>query len=116
MSGTEYHTGKLIRIQQFETLEETAKFHLQALGYIENDIGDYSSSWLDYALYETNLVHVYNGKLYRIDDTTKPTEGFADAEQNEDGTISYDMLYYNGGGGSFGEVLDSALEKMNDKD
>jgi len=116
MSEIEYHKGKLVPIQQFETLEETAKFHLQALGYIDNDIGDYTSSWLNYAVHETNLAHVYNGKLYRIDDTWKdPTEGFADAEKNEDGTISYEMQYSNGGG-SFGEVLDSALERMNDKD
>lgn len=115
MSETEYHKGKLVPIQQFDTLEATAKFHLEVLGFTEKDIGDYTSSWLDFALHNTDVAHVYNGELYRIDDTQRdPSEGFSSATLNADGTIGYEMQYYNGGS-SFNEVLDSALEDMNAK-
>lgn len=112
MSGTELHLGKLIPIEQKETLEATAKYHLEAIGVNEKDIGDYTTSWLQYMHDEmSNFGHVYNGVLYRIDDKEMDPNSLAEAQINDDGTINYQLLYYNGGG-SFSEALDVALEKI----
>lgn len=112
MSETELHFGKLIPIEQKETLEATAKYHLEAFGVTEDDIGDYTTSWLQHMRDEMgNFGHVYNGALYRVDNVEKDPTSVAEAQKNEDGTINYQLLYYNGGG-SFEEVLDTALESL----
>lgn len=112
MSKNELHFGKLIPIEQKESLEATAEYHLKAFGITEDDIGDYTTSWLQYMLSEmSQFGHVHNGRLYRVDDTEMNSNSLAEAQKNEDGSIDYQLLYYNGGS-SFNEALDAALKKI----
>jgi len=116
MSDNECHFGRLIPIEQKETLEATAKFHLEALGVTDRDFDDFTTSWLDYmkhnmGAFDNKFAHIHNGKIYRIENEQLDEYGFSRSQEKEDGTIEYQLLFYNGGG-SFDEVLDSALARV----
>lgn len=110
MSETEKHKGKLIPLEFEGTTEEQAK---QACEYMGFEKRDYHEDWLDCFKDEGyRIAHFFNDKFYRIDDEElDPYDGYANASMNEDGTIDYELQYYNGGA-SFTEVLDDAMENI----
>lgn len=111
MSKTEVHLGKMIPIEQKRTLELTAQFYVEAMGITENDIGDFTTSWLEYLMTELGqFAHVYDGKLYKLENNHMNPYGFDCAQEKDNGTIEYRLMYHDGG--NFNEVLDNAITRM----
>lgn len=94
MSEMERNKGKLI----------PATDHLT----IESFDGD-NDEWADY-LYNNDLMYIH-GVVYRVEYEIESGDcyGFADVTKNDDGTIDFHTMHYNGGG-SLEEVLEDALE------
>lgn len=115
MSETEYHRGKVIEIKQLEgeDIQETAK---RILSELNIEMKDYYDNYLDCLQNEAYEGVVFaNDKLYRVVDDIKidiDTDIFR-AEENSDGSISYEVKYYNGGCG-FNEAIEEALENCQD--
>ena len=109
MSSYEYHTGTLTEIKPNDsiTLEELASSIV-----IELDGEDFEHS------YESNLAYLLdnyddyallNGKLYEIDDTEISED--SSATINADGTITYNVSFYNGGCGLH-EAIEDTLKTL----
>ena len=113
MSETVSHIGKLTKISvKNKTTEQFVKEMLKK-GNIEmkeyhNDIFDCLTNTF-HGLY---FYHKKSDTLYRIDNRELNLyDNIIIADKNEDGTISYQLKYYNGGA-SFDECLNEALDKM----
>ena len=110
MSEMEHNKGKLI---PFEMNEEVAKALVEAKG---ESLESYYNSYLeqmsdDYTWYDEDLAKVA-GKWYKVEFEIKAGEllyGFAEAKENEDGSINFDTYHYNGGG-HWTEVVEGALK------
>ena len=114
MSETVWYKGKLTEIKptQTRTTEFTARKILVEDRGLEK--ATYHETYLEALcdeLYEE--YYTYKGKLYKL---TKESYEYDDdiirASNNVDGTIEYELKYYNGGAG-FGECMDEALDKLN---
>ncbi len=113
MSETVHYRGKLTEIKP--TATRTTEFIARRI-LIEDRGLEKSTFYETYLealcdeLYDEYYSH--KGKLYKI---TKEDVGIDDdiitARQNEDGTIDYELRYYNGGAG-FGECMDEALDNI----
>ena len=56
--------------------------------------------------------HVVNDQVYIVEmKDIDPCSGIANASKNDDGSIDFELKYYNGGA-SFSEVLDEAVDKL----
>lgn len=112
MSQTEFHKGKLIPLNiAGDTLEEKAE---NACGQSGIELPDYyNGGYLQYIIdecYET--IYILDGKFYKVkDEEIDPDYDIYNAEKLEDGSISYEVKYYNGGCG-FSEALDTAIKKL----
>lgn len=115
MSETVHYTGKLQLVNKLpnETLEEQCKRILVEHNYRELD--SYCDSWREMLyeeLYERYVV-VNNNNIYEIVEKNNKTDEYDifNATQNLDGSIDYEVMYYNGGC-SFNEAIEEALENM----
>lgn len=117
MSETVHYTGKLkpIHCLQNETFEDLCKRILKENGYTK------LSTW--FSTYEEMLSDelygeyvIVNQKLYQIvKKENKDTEfDIFNAHKNQDGTIDYEVMYYNGGC-SFQEALEYSLENIEEE-
>lgn len=109
MSEMEHNKGKLI---PFDLTEEVAKALVETKG---GSLEDYYDSYLeqmsdDYTWYDEDLAKIA-GKWYKVQFEIKSGElyGFAEAEENEDGSIDFNTFHYNGGG-HWTEVVEGALK------
>lgn len=111
MSEVDYYKGKLIPVSVLigESLEETCK---RIIGNVE--LEDYYDTYQeklisDYDYYEKYVI--YNGILYSVEKKSlDPEESVFIASRNDDGTINFEVRYYNGGC-SFDEAVGYALAK-----
>lgn len=117
MSETVHYTGKLKPIYRLpnETFEDLCKRILKENGYTK------LSTW--FSTYEEMLSDelygeyvIVNKNLYQIiEKHNKDTEfDIFNAHLNKDGTIDYEIMYYNGGC-SFQEAIEYSLENMEDE-
>jgi len=109
MSETVYYKGKLIPVDFLinETLEERCK---RIIGDV--DLEDYESYQEmlidDYNYYEDYVIHndiLYSVKKNRLD----PEQSFFMSKRNDNGTVNFEVRYYNGGT-SFDETIEYAFE------
>ena len=114
MSEMVHYTGKITPVGKLpnETLEEQCKRILAKYNYL--DLNTYCDSWREMLceeLYERYVIA--GGELYKVVEKNYKDmdEDIFNAHENEDGTIDYEVMYYNGGC-SFNEAIEYALEDM----
>lgn len=114
MSEMVRYTGKLRLKEKLpnETLEEQCKRILCEHNYFE--LQGYCDSWEEMLydeLYERYVI--YNNEVYEV--IEKNYRDFYDSifesYKNDDGTIDYQVVYYNGGC-SFTEAIEEALNNI----
>lgn len=113
MSRQEHHTGKLIPFENIdnEDIDSIKVRLLKKHGYYIKSIVDDSysiKSLFDDTL--SKLYYVHNGIVYEIHDTELDDE-IIEANKQIDGSISYHLMWHNGGA-SFDECLDEAMDKL----
>lgn len=111
MSETETHRGKLVpMVLSGVTLEERCESACNELGY---EMGKYCDTWEECLSDDGYKKVIIRDKvIYRIvDDVEVPSDGFAEATANEDGSINYFISWYNGGA-SMDEVINSAIDEL----
>jgi hypothetical protein len=114
MSETEVHKGKLVpMVLSGVTLEERANDACAKLEFVKRE---WHKSWLDCLQDEGYRKVIIRDKvIYKVHDEELDPFGFTSITQNEDGSIDYIIMYYNGGG-SFDEVLDYAIDRAEKDD
>lgn len=109
MSRMVYVKGKLKLLTPLlaETLEDQCK---RIVGY---EISDYWESYVEYVQSEHPMYFINNGNLYEIVEEREISddEDIFIAIPNGDGTINFELKYYNGGC-SMEEALNIAFKKM----
>ncbi|RAL57341.1 hypothetical protein BSK20_03640 [SR1 bacterium human oral taxon HOT-345] len=110
MSQIEHKKGKLTPIQTSPlSIEEWCKEKVG--GNLESYYENYTEKFLDE---HSRKYVVLNGVLYSVDGSDIDDDGdIAIMTKNTDGTLDYHLRYYNGGT-YFEEMLEYALEKMNE--
>lgn len=110
MSEMEHNKGKLI---PFEMTEEVAKKIVVGAGEALDT--EYYKTYQeqveeDFTWFDESLCKI-NGKWYKVEFEIKRGElyGFAEAIENEDGSINFNTYHYNGGG-HWTEVVEDALK------
>lgn len=114
MSEIVHYTGKLEAVDTLpdESLEEQCKRILAEYNYFE--LNSYCDSWEEMLcdeLYERYIIA--NDNVYKVVEKNNKSDEYDifNANQNLDGTIDYEVMYYNGGC-SFNEAVERALENM----
>ena len=114
MSEMVHYTGKIAPVGKLpnETLEEQCKRILAKYNYL--DLKSYCDSWREMLceeLYERYVIAC--GEVYKVVEKNYKDmdEDIFNAHENGDGTIDYEVMYYNGGC-SFNEAIEYALEDM----
>ena len=110
MSYTEHFSGTLTPIKIKNTLEETAKDIVEFQG---DKLETYHNNYID-ALndYQYKEYVVLNDKIYKVE--MKEFDGEDDifeSKLNADGSISFELRYYNGGCG-FDEAIKEATKNI----
>ena len=115
MSDYESHKGKLIpteytKEELVHKMVEEAKENSWEARYKNQDLDKEIINELFYDV--DNYVEI-NNKIYFVEDTLyDPDDDIFDMGENKDGTLSYNLRFYNGGC-SFSEALDEAADRMN---
>ena len=114
MSEIVHYTGKITPVGKLlnETLEEQCKRILAEHNYFE--LNGYCDSWREMLyeeLYERYVIAC--GEVYKVIEKNNKNMDYDifNAHDNEDGTIDYEVMYYDGGC-SFNEAIEYALEDM----
>lgn len=114
MSEMVHYTGKIAPVGKLpnETLEEQCKRILEKYNYL--DLKSYCDSWREMLcdeLYERYVIA--GGEVYKVVEKNHKDmdSDIFNAHDNYDGTIDYEVMYYNGGC-SFNEAIEYALEDM----
>lgn len=114
MSETVHYTGKLEAVDALpdESLEDQCKRILAEHNYYNLD--SLYDSWEEMfceELYERYVIA--NDNIYKVVEKNNKSDEYDifSATQNLDGTIDYEVMYYNGGC-SFNEAVERALENM----
>ena len=109
MSETEHVRGVLV-IAQSGDVEGFCKKYVKSLGIVFDD--ECYESYEEFVLLECRETHfIRNDNVYLIHSKGKvdPYDDIINAKQNEDGTIDFELRWYNGGA-SMEECLEEALE------
>lgn len=112
MSETVHYEGVLTPIERLEneTLDEQCKRVLRM-----DELPYYCDDYIDYVRYEQGdpkEFMVVNDKLFSAVIVDVPMEdGIYKAEYTSDGSIKFEVRYYNGGC-SFEEAVDTAIDKI----
>lgn len=111
MSETVHYKGILIEMEKLknETLENQCK---RLLNNVE--LSDYCDTYQE--MFEDEFYQqyfIFNNIIYKVDNKQDidPDDSIFIANKNENGTIEFEVKYYNGGC-SFNEALEEALENM----
>lgn len=114
MSEMVHYSGKLQLVEKLpnETLEEQCERILKENKYLA--LSKYCDSWREMLcdkLYEQYMIAY--GEVYKVIEKNHRDmdEDIFDACENTDGTIDYEVMYYDGGC-SFNEAIEYALEDM----
>lgn len=114
MSEVDWYVGKLVKVERLENelLENQCKRICEELN-IRLDHLQYHDNYIELLLDEKyNEYIVYDNTLYSISKQRKDEwDDIYEASQNEDGSISFNVKYYNGGC-NLNEALNEALEKL----
>ena len=117
MSETVHYKGKIQLVEKIkdETLEEQCKRILSEHGYHELDL--YYDSWYEMLceeLYERYVI--VNNSIYKVIDKKNLGIDYDifEATKNDDKTINYHVMYYDGGC-SFNEAIEEAIQNMENK-
>jgi hypothetical protein len=106
MSDYEHHKGTLVPIREDLTPAEFAEV-------IYDKIPEYYETKLEFLL-EDETYYVNGNNIYIVKDKNTTEDTWYNAELSKDGTIEYDLMFYNGGCGFF-EALDDAIDKIKPK-
>lgn len=110
MSETVHYKGKLKQLEKLEneTLEEQCKRLLD-----NQELESYYDSYREMLLSEYyNQFLDHNGILFSVTrECINPHEDIFRSSKNEDGTIDFEVKYYNGGCG-FSEAIEEALSNI----
>ena len=113
MSETVHYTGRLKLVEKLEneTLEEQCKRILKWHKYTE--LNKYCDTWEEMLCDEFYKKYViYNEDIYEVVELKdRCNRDVFEAIENSDGSISYVVMYYNGGC-SFDEAIGYALDKL----
>lgn len=107
MSETVYYKGKLKEVKRFdgESIEEQCKRLLH--GETLHSYMDSYQEMLQDEYYQQYVV--YDDILYSVEkESLDPDEEIFNAIENEDGSINFEIKYYNGGF-SFNKAIEVAL-------
>lgn len=108
MSETEHRVGKLTPVEINGTIEETAEAILKADGVEPKEYYDTFLDQLEDVGYRQYVIT--DGKIYKVDMAEiDPYNDIFNATHNEDGTIDFEVKYYNGGC-SFNEAIEEAIK------
>ena len=114
MSEMVHYTGKIAPVGKLpnETLEEQCERILKEHKYLA--LSKYCDSWSEMLcdkLYQQYVIA--GGEVYKVVEKNYKDmdEDIFNAHENGDGTIDYEVMYYNGGC-SFNEAIEYALEDM----
>ena len=109
MSETVYYKGTLTPVEKLEgeTLEQQCKRLLD-----NRELPSWCDSYQEILRDEFYQKYVvYNGILYDVDkENIDPESSVFKASVNDNGTINFEVRYYNGGC-SFDEAIETALEE-----
>ncbi len=109
MSDTEHNKGTLTPVEMIGGIESAAKRILQKEGW-DADEDTYMEALENYGY--RKYVHL-NGVIYKVDNKSVDVDmDIFNATKNDDGTISYETKFYNGGC-SFDEALEEAMKNSN---
>jgi len=111
MSDTELNTGKLVPTH----MNKQKALDLCGAGY-ENIITDDPDTWVD-ALNEAVYDEVFpqfirlNGRWFRVDNHVRTTElDGCTVSENQDGTIDFHCVHYNGSG-TWSEIVEEKIRE-----
>ena len=109
MSETVHYIGKLTLVPIEGDIQNTAKIILRGEGRGAEGYSDFLEALEDWS-YKKYVI--YNGNIYKADmKESDPYSNMAIATKKEDGTIDFEVRYYNGGC-SFSEAIEDALRKI----
>lgn len=114
MSETEHHKGRLTPIEIITNLENTAFLILRdELGYnMPRDMQYYSTYCEALEDVAHKIFLVINDTIYRVSDVEIDSyDDIMDATIKPDGSIDYEVKYYNGGC-CFGEAVETAINRI----
>jgi hypothetical protein len=110
VSETEHHAGKLIPVELTGSIEETCKKILQGMGVAPEDYYSSFRDQLDDEGYRQYFIT--DDAIYKIEsESLDASDDIARATKNADGSIDFEVRYYNGGA-SFSEMLTNAMKKI----
>jgi len=116
MSETVHYKGVATKITppKGKTLIDVAKDILKDRN---KEMPDYFDNAVDFLVDEFYNEFFYRAKTKTLYSITKverdPDADIIEANEKEDGTIEYELRYYNGGAG-FNECLDDAFDNLHD--
>jgi len=110
MSRTEHLVGKLKPVKHGHDVEAVCK---EILDNANVDKEEYYDSYQEkLADWSDGGYLVINGLVYQVEvNKQDPDTDIAKAKNNEDGTVDFEVRYYNGGC-SFQEAVESALKTI----
>ena len=116
MSQTETHFGKLrkVEIPQGQTLEQWCREKCEVEGYPE--IATYNDNWLEQFrdVFHEKYFFVGNEIWEAFDHHETEDDDIYHLQENEDGTLTFIMQFYNGGT-CLTECIEESLENLNRK-
>lgn len=108
MSETEHKIGKLKPCEMKGTVEETCEVILSEMGIHDHEFCDSYREKLEDVGYRKYFIT--NSTVYEVEAKEKdPDDDIFIATKNEDGSIDFEVKYYNGGC-SFSEALEEATK------
>jgi len=115
MSYYEHYKGILIKVEKLEneSLEEQCKRLLEGKIAQEVILPNYYNSYEEMLLDEFyEEYYVYNGILYSMYRESIDSDGdIFNANEGENGTINFEVRYYNGGCG-FNEAIEESIKNI----
>ncbi len=110
MSETEHIAGKLVPVHLNKTIREAMRIILEEYGEYDDTEG-LVDQFEDIA-YRKYIVHD-NVMYLVVGAQVEDEQNIAKASLNDDGSINFEVRWYNGGA-SFGEIVEQALDKLGD--
>lgn len=109
MSETEYHYGTVNKYSTNPDIESVCKEICKKEGWVlDKSYYDSYQSVVEDMGYDTMKYLIIDDFVWSVDDTELDESHFI-GNKNKDGSISYNVGYYNGGC-SFGEAIEEAIK------
>ena len=108
MSEVEVNKGKLIPIE----IKDKEEFAKQYVTKLHSWNKTYWDRFKDEEIYDTDYEYM-NGQIYKVEWEIKggePSDHFCEVNENEDGSIEFHTMHYNGGG-HWTEVVDEGIKQ-----